>query len=320
MDKKKIFITSQIPDIGINLLSKKGFLIDIFKGKKQIKSEELIKRAKKASALITLLSDKVDKEIIDHLSETKIIANYAVGFNNIDVEYAKQKGIVVTNTPEVLTESTADLTLALILACSRRIYEGIELVKKRKFKGWAPKLLLGKELNNKTVGIIGMGRIGSAVAKRVRAFGCNVIYFSNKRNLIAEDITSAKKVSLNELMKKSDIISIHIPLNNKTRNLINKEKLDLMKNDAILINTARGEVIDEEYLITLLKNKRIFSAGFDVYQNEPQINPELLKLENVIALPHIGSATYEARNKMSELVAKNVIAVLSGKRALTPVN
>ncbi len=320
MDKKKIFITSQIPEVGINLMIKKGFQIDIFKGKNQIKSDELIKRAKDSSALITLLSDIVDKEIIDHLSKTKIIANYAAGFNNIDIEYARQKGIIVTNTPDVLTESTADLTLALILACSRRIYEGIELVKKRKFKGWAPKLLLGKELNNKTVGIIGMGRIGYAVAKRVRAFGCNIIYFSNNRNLVAEKAADAKKVSLNELMKSSDIISIHVPLNDKTKNLINKEKLELMKKDAIIINTARGEVIDEKYLIDMLKNKRIFSAGFDVYQNEPQINPELLKLENVIALPHIGSATFEARNKMSELVAKNVIAVLSGKRPITPVN
>lgn len=320
MDRKKVFITSQIPEIGIELLIKKGFLVDVFNGKNQIKSGELIKRAKDSSALITLLSDKINKEIIDHLSETKIIANYAVGFNNIDIEYARQKGIIVTNTPDVLTESTADLTLALILACSRRIYEGIELVRRRKFKGWAPKLLLGKELNDKTVGIIGMGRIGFAVAKRVRAFGCKIIYFSRKRNIIAEDVTKAKKVSLNELMKKSDIITIHIPLNVHTRNLINKEKLDLMKKDAIIINTARGEVIDENYLIDMLKNKKIFSAGFDVYQNEPKVNPELLKLENVIALPHIGSATYEARNKMSELVAKNVIAVLSGKRPLTPVN
>jgi len=320
MDKRKVFITSQIPETGVNLLLKKDFQVDIFKGGHQISSKELVKRAKDSSALICLLSDKINKKIIDQLTEVKIIANYAVGFNNIDIEYARQKGILVTNTPEVLTESTADLTLALILACSRRLKEGIELVKNRKFKGWAPQLLLGKELMNKTVGIIGMGRIGTAVTKRVKAFGCNIIYYSNNVNIEAEKTLKAKKVSLTELMKKSDIISVHIPLNSKTKNLINKQNLELMKKDAIFINTARGEVLDELHLIKMLKRKRIFSAGFDVYQNEPSINPELLKLENVVALPHIGSATHEARNKMSELVAKNVIAVLSGKKPLTPVN
>lgn len=320
MDKKKIFITSQIPEIGINLLTKKGFDVEFFNKENNISEKELIKRAKNASGLITLLSDKIDKNIIDQLTKLKVIANYAAGFNNIDIEYAKQKGIIVTNTPNVLTESTADLTLALILSCARRLNEGIELVNKRKFKGWAPKLLLGIELNNKTVGIVGMGRIGYAVAKRLKAFGCKIIYYSNNKNLDAEKFLNAKKVSLSELMKKSDIISLHIPLNNKTNNLISKEKLELLKKDAILINTARGEVIDENHLISMLKEKRIFAAGFDVYQNEPRINSELLKLKNVVALPHIGSATTEARNKMSELVAKNVIAVLSGKNAITPVN
>lgn len=320
MDKKKIFITSQIPEIGINLLTKKGFEVELFNKENNISEKELIKRAKYASGIITLLSDKIDKNIIDQLTKLKVIANYAAGFNNIDIEYAKQKGIIVTNTPNVLTESTADLTLALILSCARRLNEGIELVHKRKFKGWAPKLLLGIELNNKTVGIVGMGRIGYAVAKRLKAFGCKIIYYSNNKNLDAEKFLNAKKVSLSELMKKSDIISLHIPLNNKTKNLISKEKLELLKKDAILINTARGEVIDENHLISMLKEKRIFAAGFDVYQNEPRINSELLKLKNVVALPHIGSATTEARNKMSELVAKNVIAVLSGKNAITPVN
>jgi len=320
MGKRKVFITSQIPEIGINLLLKKDFHVEVFNGRNPITSKELIKRAKDSSALICLLSDSINKNIIDELSEVKIIANYAAGFNNIDFEYAKQKGIVVTNTPDVLTESTADLTLALILSCARRLNEGIELVSKRKFKGWAPKLLLGIELNNKTVGIVGMGRIGYAVAKRLKAFGCKIIYYSNNQHLEAEKFLMAKKVSLSELMKKSDIISLHVPLNSKTKNLINQEKLQLLKKDAIIINTARGEVIDEHFLISMLRENKIFAAGFDVYQNEPKINPELLKLKNVIALPHIGSATHEARNKMSELVAKNVIAVLSGKKPITPVN
>lgn len=320
MDKKKIFITSKIPDIGIKLLKYKGFNVEVFQSETQITKNELINRAKNASALISMLSDKIDKEIIDQLNSLKIIANYAAGFNNIDIEYAKKKNIIITNTPDVLTESTAELTIALILSCCRRLEEAIQMVKTGQFKGWKPTVLLGKELYKKTVGIIGMGRIGLAVAKRLKSFDCKIIYFSNNHNSTADQLLGAKKVSLNQLMKNSDIISLHIPLNNKTKNLIDKRKLELMKQDAIIVNTARGEIIDEKHLINMLKRKRIFAAGFDVYQNEPHINKELLKLKNVIALPHIGSATIEARNKMSELVAKNVIAVLSGKKPITQVN
>ncbi|AFH49889.1 Glyoxylate reductase [Ignavibacterium album JCM 16511] len=282
--------------------------------------QELIKKVKDADAIISLLADKIDKAVIDRMKRCKIIANYAVGFNNIDIEYARRKDIIVTNTPDVLTDSTADLAMTLVLACARRLNEGEKLVRQRKFKGWRPKLLLGYELNNKTFGIVGMGRIGFAVAKRAYVFGCRIIYYSNKRNPDAENLLNAKKVSLKSLMKNSDIISLHIPLTNKTKNLINSEMLDLMKRNAIFINTARGEVVDEKYLIEILRNRKIFSAGFDVYENEPDINPELLKLDNVVLLPHIGSATHESRNAMSELAAKNVIAVLSGKNPLTPVN
>jgi glyoxylate reductase len=320
MVNNKIFITSDIPEIGINLLKNKGYKIQIHNSTNSITKEKLVKSAKDSAALITLLSDKIDKEIIDKLPNLKIIANYAAGFNNIDIKYAKEKGIIVTNTPDVLTNSTADLTVSLILACARRILEGVELVNKNKFKGWQPKLLLGFELRDKIVGIIGMGRIGFAVAYRLKSFGCKIIYYSKSINRIAEKSINAKRVSLNELMKKSDIISLHIPLNEKTKNLINKEKLELMKKEAILINTARGEVLDENHLIQMLKVNRIFAAGFDVYHNEPKINQELLKLNNVVLLPHIGSATIEARNRMSILVAKNVIAVLSGKKPLTQVN
>lgn len=320
MDRKKVFITSQIPEIGINLLVEKGYSVEIYNKNQSINKKELIRRAKDSDAVITLLSDKIDKEILEKFNKIKVIANYAAGYNNIDINFAREKGIVVTNTPDVLTDSTADLTLALILACARRIPEGIDLVRKKQFKGWAPKLLLGMELNNKTAGIIGMGRIGLAVAKRLNAFGCKIIYYSNRINPEAERNFNAKKVSLKNLMKNSDIISIHVPLNEKSKNLINSEMLDLLKKDSIIINTARGEVIDEDYLIKMLNENKIFYAGFDVYQNEPRINPQLLELKNVVLLPHIGSATKEARDKMSILVAKNVIAVLSGRKALTPVN
>ncbi|MEP0860812.1 MAG: D-glycerate dehydrogenase [Ignavibacterium sp.] len=320
MDKKKVFITYQIPEIGIELIRKKGFDVKVYSKEKLISRQELIKNVKDADAVISLLTDKIDKDVIDQMKRCKIIANYAVGFNNIDIEYARRKNIIVTNTPDVLTDSTADLAMTLVLACARRLNEGEKIVRERKFKGWRPKLLLGYELKDKTFGIIGMGRIGFAVAKRAYAFGCRIIYYSNKKNPDAENLLNAKKVSLTSLMKNSDIISLHVPLTNKTKNLINSEMLDLLKKNAIFINTARGEVVDEKYLIEILRKKKIFSAGFDVYENEPDLNPELLKLDNVVLLPHIGSATHEARNAMSELAAKNVIVVLSGKNPLTPVN
>lgn len=253
------------------------------------------------------------------MKECKIIANYAVGFNNIDVDYAKLKGIIVTNTPDVLTDSTADLAMALVLACARKIPEAEKLVRNKKFKGWKPKLFLGMELRDKYFGILGAGRIGYAVALRAHSFGCRVIYYSDVKNVEIEKKFGAKKVSLNSLLKKSDIISIHLPLNKNTYNLLNENNLRLLKKTTILINTARGEIVDENILISLLKENKIFAAGLDVYENEPKLNKEFYTLKNVILLPHIGSATIEARDKMSLLAAKNVIAVLGGKKAITPV-
>lgn len=320
MAEKKVFITYKIPEAGIQLLRKKGFSVEVYSKENLITRQELIENVKDADAVISLLTDKIDKDVIDKLKRCKIIANYAVGYNNIDIDYAKSKSIVVTNTPDVLTDSTADLTMALVLACARRLNEGEKMMRRKQFKGWRPELLLGYELKNKIFGIVGMGRIGLAVAKRAYAFGCKIIYYSKNKNPEAEKFFNARKVSLKTLMKNSDIISLHIPLSDKTKNLINSDMLNLMKKNAIFINTARGEVVDEKYLIELLKNKKIFAAGFDVYENEPAVNPKLLKLNNVVLLPHIGSATFEARNAMSELAAKNVIAVLTGKKPLTPVN
>jgi glyoxylate reductase len=219
----------------------------------------------------------------------------------------------------VLTDSTADLTIALVLACGRRIPKSENLVRSRKFVGWKPQLLLGMELRHKYFGILGAGRIGTEVAKRAHAFGCKIIYYSNSVNSIIETKLNAKKLSLNSILKKSDILSIHLPLNQKTNKLLNENNLRLLKKSAILINTARGEIVDEEVLISMLKSKKIFAAGLDVYEDEPNIKKEFYDLENVILLPHIGSATIEARNKMSLLAAKNVIAVLSGKKAITPI-
>jgi glyoxylate reductase len=315
----KIFITRQIPSIGINLLKEKGFKVSVYRKDKPIPKKEFIKAAKDCDAVISLLTEKIDKEVIDKMKYCKVIANYAVGYNNIDVDYAKSKGIVVTNTPDVLTDSTADLTMSLVLACSRRISESEKFVRSRKFVGWKPKLLLGMELRNKYFGILGAGRIGTEVAKRAHSFGCKIIYYANSENGFLERNLNAQKLSLNAVLKKSDILSIHLPLNSKTYHLLNEKNLPLLKRSAILINTARGEIVDEKVLIAMLKSKKIFAAGLDVYEDEPNIKKEFYDLENVILLPHIGSATNEARNKMSLLAAKNVIAVLSGKKAITPV-
>lgn len=314
----KVFITSSIPEIGVQLLQKK-YIVKVYTKPNPIHWKDLIKEVKHCDALISLLTDKIDKEVIDAMPKCKVIANYAVGYNNIDVNYANSKEIIVTNTPDVLTDSTADLAIALTLACARRFVEGEEMMRENRFKGWHPKLLLGMELKNKFFGIIGAGRIGTAAAIRAASFGCKILYYSNKRNEGLERKTGAKKVTLNTLLKKSDIVSIHLPLNPKTNQLLDKKKLELLKPSSIIINTARGEIIDEAHLIKMLKANRIFSAGFDVYQNEPRVNPALLKLKNVVLLPHLGSATNDARNAMSLLAAKNVDAVLRGKNPITPV-
>ena len=315
----KIFITREIPEAGILLLKKKRFEVSVYKKDKPISKNELINSVKNYDGLISLLTDKIDKEVIDSMKNCKVIANYAVGFNNIDVDYANSKGIIVTNTPDVLTDSTADLAIALVLACARRITEAEKLVRDKKFVGWKPKLLLGLELRNKYFGILGAGRIGTEVAKRAHAFSCRIIYYSNSANSFLENKLDAEKLSLRSILKKSDILSLHLPLNTKTYHLLNEKNLNLLKKSAILINTARGEIVDEKILISMLKHKKIFAAGLDVYEDEPNIKKEFYKLDNVILLPHIGSATIEARSNMSLLAAKNVVAVLSGKRALTPV-
>lgn len=315
----KVFITRELPEIAFRLLKENKISFDYYKIDQPIPRKLLLENIKNCDALISLLTEKIDSEVIDRMPNCKIIANYAVGYNNIDIEYAKKKKIIVTNTPDVLTESTADLTIALVLSCARRLSEGEKLIRSGKFKGWKPKLLLGMELKNKTFGILGAGRIGTAVAKRAKSFGTNIIYVDSRKNKILEKEAGAKKVSLNYLLKNSDILSIHLPLNSTTYHFLNKKRLEQLKRNSILINTTRGEIIDEKALIRLLKSKRIMAVGLDVFENEPYINPELLKFPNVLIIPHLGSATKEARDGMAELAVKNVINVLKKKPAFTPV-
>lgn len=319
MSEKTVFITRKIPSSALDILNKNGIKILQHKVSEPIERVELLKRTKNADAVISLLTEKIDKEFIDNLINCRIIANYAVGYNNIDVEYARQKGIEVSNTPGILTDATADLTMALLLACTRRIVESDTYLREGKFTSWQPELLLGMELKGKTLGIIGAGRIGKAVAKRAAGFGLKILYFSNSKSLELEDKFNAGKVSLNKLLKTSDIISVHVPLRDNTFHLLNSENLTKVKKGAVIINTARGEIIDEKILIKLLKNKHLFSAGLDVFENEPNVNKKFMNLQNVVLLPHIGSATVEARTKMAECCAENVVSVLKGKKAITPI-
>ena len=317
--EKKILITRKIPNIARELLENKGWKVTLGATNRSLTKDELKRKVKNVDAVISMLSDKFDEEIIDTMKKCKVIANYAVGYNNINIDYAKEKGIIVTNTPDILTDATADLAIGLAIAAARNFILGDELVRNGKFKGWEPELLLGKDFKNKIFGIIGAGRIGQATAKRAKALGCKIVYYSRAKKEEFEKETGAKKVSLNKLLKTSDFISLHVPLTRQTFHLLNPLNMQLIKDGAVLINTARGEIIDEKTLLHLLKKGKIFAAGLDVYENEPNVKKEFLKLKNVILLPHLGSGTFETRSEMAKLAAKNVIRVLEGKKPLTQV-
>ncbi|MCD6171006.1 MAG: D-glycerate dehydrogenase [Thermoplasmata archaeon] len=305
----KIFMSRRLPSEAIKMLEKHE--LDIYEGDSPPDKQEIIKRVKDKDILISLLTDAIDKDVINASPSLKMIANYAVGYDNIDVKEATKRNIVVTNTPGVLTETVADLTWALILSIARRIVEGDKFMRQGKFKGWAPLLMLGGDIYKKTLGIIGAGRIGKAVAKRAEGFRMNIIYYSRHRNEEMERI--AKYVSLNDLLKKADFISLHVPLTNETYHLIGRNELKMMKKTAYLINTARGKCIDEDALYEALKNGEIAGAALDVYENEPNVNKNLIKLDNVVLTPHIGSASLETRTKMAVMVAENVLSFLKGE-------
>ncbi len=275
----------------------------------------LIEKIRDKRGVLSLLVDAIDKEVIDSAPSLKIIANCAVGYNNIDVAYAKKKGIFVTNTPGVLTEATADLTWALILAVTRRIPQADKFLRERKYKGWKIDLFLGKELSGKRLGIVGMGRIGKAVALRAQAFNVDIVYTDPHRLPLEEERKyQASYLPLDELLSSSDIITVHALLSPQTRRLISREKIRLMKKEAILINASRGPIVDEKALIEALEDGQIWGAGLDVYEREPEIEDRLLSLENTVLLPHIGSATYETRLKMSMVAARNLVQGLKGEK------
>lgn len=280
--------------------------------------EELQQGFAEADAVISTLAEPIDRRVLASALRLKIIANYAVGYNNIDVVAARQKGIVVSNTPDVLTDTTADLTWALLLAVARRVVEGDRWLRTGQWPGWAPTQMLGSNVTGKTLGIIGMGRIGQAVALRAAGFRMPVLYTS-RRLVTVPASPSWSRCSLDEVLTQSDFLSLHVPLTDTTRHLIGASELQKMKPTAILINTSRGPVIDEDALVSALKIGRIAGAGLDVYEHEPAAHAALATLSNAVLLPHLGSATLETRIRMGMICLENIAAVLSGKPALNLV-
>jgi glyoxylate reductase len=286
-------------------------------------TDELHAAVAGVDAALTLLHDRVDDAFLDAAGERlKVVANVAVGYDNIDVAAAKERGVVVTNTPGVLTDATADLAMALILAVTRRVVEGDRLVRARVKWSWDMFFMLGASLQGKTLGVIGLGQIGSATARRARAFGMEIVYSGRRRadpELEAE-LGGARLIELDELLASADVVTLHVPLSDATRHLIDASKLDLMRESAYLVNTARGPIVDEPALAAALKAGSIAGAGLDVFEHEPDVHPDLLELDNVVLLPHLGSATIETRTAMGELAARNVLAVLAGEDPPTPVS
>ena len=313
----KVFVTRQIPEAGIKLLQEKGYEVSIYQGDEMIPRAELLESVKGCDAILPLLTDKMDAEVFEAAGpQLKVVANYAVGFDNINLEDAKKHNVFATNTPDVLTETVAEHAFGLILSIAQRITEGDRFMRAGKYHGWKPMLMLGNDVSHKTLGVLGLGRIGSRVAHHgAKGFDMNVIYYDVKRNEAFEKEYGAEFIAdPEELLKRADFISVHVPLLPTTKHLINAERLKMMKPTAYLVNTSRGPVIDEVALVDALKNKVIRGAGLDVFENEPQLAPGLAELENVILTPHAASATEETRAKMSEVAAFNIIDALEGVR------
>ncbi len=314
----KIFVTRQIPEIGIKLLEQADHQVEVGPEGK-ISREELLEKVKGVEAILSVLTEKIDQEVMEAAGDQlKIIANYAVGYNNIELEAAQQRNILVTNTPGVLTNSVSVHGVALILAVARRIVEADKYTRAGKYKAWGPKLFLGGDVVGKTLGVVGLGRIGSAVAEHMaEGFGMKVIYYDIQQNKEMEEKYGFNYKELDELIKESDYLTIHTALTDQTRHLINRQRLDSMKPTAYLINTSRGPVVDESALVEVLKEKKIAGAALDVFEDEPELKPGLAELDNVILTPHIASATEGTRNKMAEIAAKNILTALAGE---TPKN
>ena len=322
MPKPKVYVTRIIPEPGMSML-KECCEVEVHNSKEWPPSrEELIEKVRDKDAILCLLTDKIDAEVMDAAPNLKVISTYSVGFDHIDIEAATKRGIYVTHTPGVLTDAVAEFTVGLILAITRRILEADKIIRSGQWnKPWNPYFLTGPELKGKTIGIVGFGRIGIAVAKRLSSFDVKMLYYDVSRRWDVESILDVKPVDLETLLKESDIVTLHVPLLKSTYHMIGEKELKLMKKTAYLINTARGPVVDTEALVKALKEGWIAGAALDVFEQEP-LPPDhpLTKLENVILTPHIASATIEARQRMSELAARNLISVLKGEMPPALVN
>lgn len=318
----KVFATRKIPGERLKELTDKGFEVTVSEFDRALSPEELIEKAKGVDALLSLLTDKIDGDVMDAIGpQLKIISNYAVGFDNIKVQDATDRGIVVTNTPcEEVDEAVAEHTWALISGLTRRIVEADEATRRGAYKGWEPDIFLGRSLIGKTLGIVGLGGIGTMVARRAVGYKMNVVYFKRTRDNACEEELGVKYCNMDVLLSESDVLSLHVPLTEETRHMINKESLAKMKKGSYLINTARGPIVDEHALVDSLRDGHLAGAALDVFDNEPNIDPELVGMENVILTPHIASATHEARDAMARLAVSGILETLSSKEPTNIVN
>jgi glyoxylate reductase len=311
----KIFVSRELPENSLSHFENSGHEIVVSDFNRPLTAEEFLEKSRGADAILSFLTDKIDGDVIDAVGpQLKIISNYAVGFDNIDIPAATQRGVVVTNTPsEEVNEAVAEHTWALIFALSRRIVEADESTRRGAYKGWEPGIFIGTSLKGKTLGIVGMGSIGSMVARKAKGFEMRVLYSKRNPDPQAESELGVIFKSVEDLLKESDFVSLHVPLTQETRHMINREKLELFKQGAYLINTARGPVVNESDLVEFLRNGHLAGAGLDVFDNEPNINPELVNMDNVILTPHIASATHEARSKMGQMAVEAIVNCLKGE-------
>jgi len=318
MSKPKVYVTREIPERGLKII-KERFDAEVWPEYAPPPKEVIIEKVRDVDALASLLSDKVNAEVFDAAPKLKIVAQLAVGYDNIDAKEATKRGIYVTNTPGVLTETTADFAWTLLMAVARRVVEADKYVRTGKWKvGWHPSMLSGRDIYGATIGIVGAGRIGSAVAQRAKGFNMKILYYDVIPRPELEKELGAKRIDLGTLLSESDFISVHVPLMKATYHLINEERLKLMKKTAYLINNSRGPVIDENALYEALKEGRIAGAALDVFEQEPtSVGNPLLTLDNIVVAPHISSASHETRSKMAEMVAENLVAFFEGR---TPPN
>lgn len=314
---EKVLVTREIPDAGLRFL--KDYDLTVL-SEAPPERGDLLEAAKGAATVLATVTEKMDAEFMDACgSSLKVVANMTVGYDNVDLAAAAERGGVVTNTPGVLDETTADVAFMLLLAAARCLGESERTLRAGKWDWWGPKLFMGPDVWGKTLGIVGLGGIGRAVARRAKGFGMEVLYHNRSRNPEAENELNARYLDLDELLETADFVSIHTPLTEETRHLIGASQLENMKPEAVLVNTSRGPIVDEAALAEALAGRRIFAAGLDVYEKEPKVHPKLLELENVVLAPHIGSGSIETRDKMAVLAAENIVVVLSGGKPKTPV-